>query len=72
MKTVKWKPKEFDIFFYLSKVDGKMQFVLVEDVWVNSERDKANRMFNNCFRTKSEAAAKMEKINAAIKSILHP
>ena len=57
-----WKPKEREIYWYIS-ADGH----LASGVFSNDEIDNGSYDFGNCFRTEEEAKAAYERVKKALK-----
>ena len=57
-----WKPKEREIYWYIS-TDG----LIASDVFSNDEIDNGSYDFGNCFRTEEEAKAAYERVKKALK-----
>ena len=53
----RWKPKYNESYYRISWMG-----TVVEDIWYGSRNDESGYEFGNCFRTKEEAEAALDKI----------
>lgn len=66
MKTKKWKPKRFKLYWYIDKLGEAKQYVW--ENYVNVEDDKILYKIGNCFKTKKEALAMSKKFKKLLKN----
>lgn len=63
IEKLRWKPNKNDIYYYISSVG----WFITNETWYNWAYDIEHYEMGNCFKTKEEAAAKLEQIKQILR-----